>query len=53
MATQATRQALETAQVDAADIELVIVACSNLERAYPAVAVEVQQAWEHRVTALI
>nr|WP_289143152.1 beta-ketoacyl-ACP synthase III [uncultured Halomonas sp.] len=44
MATQAARQALETAQVDAADIELVIVACSNLERAYPAVAVEVQQA---------
>lgn len=44
MATQAARQALATAQVDAADIELVIVACSNLERAYPAVAVEVQQA---------
>ena len=44
MATAAARQALAAAQVDAADIELVIVACSNLERAYPAVAVEVQQA---------
>ncbi|MCG7590858.1 MULTISPECIES: beta-ketoacyl-ACP synthase III [unclassified Halomonas] len=44
MATQAARQALSAAEVDAADIELVIVACSNLERAYPAVAVEVQQA---------
>lgn len=43
MAVSAARQALAAAQVDAADIELVIVACSNLERAYPAVAVEVQQ----------
>ncbi|TVU87517.1 beta-ketoacyl-ACP synthase III [Vreelandella titanicae] len=43
MAIAAARQALDAAQVDAADIELVIVACSNLERAYPAVAVEVQQ----------
>lgn len=44
MATAAARQALENAQVAPEDIELVIVACSNLERAYPAVAVEVQQA---------
>ncbi|MDQ7732840.1 beta-ketoacyl-ACP synthase III [Halomonas sp. SpR1] len=44
MATAAARQALTAAKVDSADIELVIVACSNLERAYPAVAVEVQQA---------
>lgn len=43
MAAAAARQALDAAQVEAADIELVIVACSNLERAYPAVAVEVQQ----------
>lgn len=43
MATAAARQALSAAKVEAADIELVIVACSNLERAYPAVAVEVQQ----------
>ncbi|MFC7369873.1 beta-ketoacyl-ACP synthase III [Vreelandella zhaodongensis] len=44
MATQAAHQALANAKVDPGDIELVIVACSNLERAYPALAVEVQQA---------
>ncbi|WP_447928581.1 beta-ketoacyl-ACP synthase III [Vreelandella sp. EE27] len=44
MAVSAARQALEMARVAPEDIELVIVACSNLERAYPAVAVEVQQA---------
>ncbi|MFB9865712.1 beta-ketoacyl-ACP synthase III [Vreelandella sulfidaeris] len=43
MATAAAHQALAAAKVAASDIELVIVACSNLERAYPAVAVEVQQ----------
>lgn len=44
MALDAAREALAKAGVDAAEIELVIVACSNLERAYPAVAVELQQA---------
>ena len=44
MALAAARQALTAARVDGADIELVIVGCSNLERAYPAVAIEVQQA---------
>lgn len=44
MALSAAREALASAQVDASDIELVIVACSNLERAYPAVAVELQHA---------
>lgn len=44
MATSAARQALAAAKVEAGDIELIIVACSNLERAYPAVAVEVQRA---------
>ncbi|MCA0976191.1 beta-ketoacyl-ACP synthase III [Halomonas denitrificans] len=44
MALAAARQALDSAGVAAADIDLVIVACSNLERAYPAVAVELQQA---------
>lgn len=44
MALSAARQALDSADVAAEDIELVIVACSNLERAYPAVAVELQQA---------
>ncbi|WP_447555907.1 beta-ketoacyl-ACP synthase III [Vreelandella sp. EE22] len=44
MATHAARQALEAAGIQPGDIELVIVACSNLERAYPSVAVEVQNA---------
>jgi beta-ketodecanoyl-[acyl-carrier-protein] synthase len=38
----AARQALEQAGREPADVDGVLVACSNLERAYPAVAVEVQ-----------
>ncbi|MDE1164111.1 MAG: beta-ketoacyl-ACP synthase III [Pseudomonas sp.] len=44
MAVAAAKQALERAGKTAADIDAVIVACSNLPRAYPALAVEVQQA---------
>ncbi|WP_136253788.1 beta-ketoacyl-ACP synthase III [Onishia niordana] len=44
MGLEAARQALDTAGVQADEIDLVIVACSNLERAYPAVAVELQAA---------
>ena len=44
MALFAAREALAQANVTPADIGAVIVACSNLQRAYPAVAVEVQQA---------
>jgi beta-ketodecanoyl-[acyl-carrier-protein] synthase len=44
MGLDAATQALEAAGVQAGEIELVIVACSNLERAYPAVAVELQAA---------
>lgn len=44
MAVGAAREALERAGRTAADIDGVIVACSNLQRAYPAVAVEVQAA---------
>ncbi|ODT75714.1 beta-ketoacyl-ACP synthase III [bacterium SCN 62-11] len=40
----AARQALETAGRSPEDIDGVIVGCSNLQRAYPAVAVEVQKA---------
>ncbi len=39
----ACRKALDKAQVDANDVDLVICAASNMERAYPAVAVEIQQ----------
>lgn len=44
MGLKAATQALEAAGLNAGDVELVIVACSNLERAYPAVAVELQAA---------
>ncbi len=43
MAVDAARQALAQAGRDAADVEAVICAASNLERAYPAVAIEIQQ----------
>jgi len=44
MAVHAAREALENAGRAAADIDMVIVACSNMQRAYPAVAIEVQSA---------
>ena len=40
----AARQALETAGRDAKDVDAVLCACSNLQRAYPAIAVEMQDA---------
>ena len=40
----AARQALDRAGRSAADIDMVLVACSNMQRAYPAMAVEVQDA---------
>jgi beta-ketodecanoyl-[acyl-carrier-protein] synthase len=44
MAIIAARQALQQANKSAADIDAVIVACSNMQRAYPAMAIEVQKA---------
>ncbi|MDO9623168.1 MAG: beta-ketoacyl-ACP synthase III [Pseudomonas sp.] len=44
MAVGAAQEALARAGKTAADIDGVIVACSNLQRAYPAVAIEVQAA---------
>ena len=44
MCVAAARQALDRAGRTAADIDMLIVACSNLQRAYPAMAVEVQHA---------
>lgn len=44
MAVAAAREALARAGKTVADIDGVIVACSNLQRAYPAVAIEVQAA---------
>lgn len=40
----AAKQAMETAGVTAEDIDIVILSCSNLQRAYPAVAIEIQTA---------
>jgi beta-ketodecanoyl-[acyl-carrier-protein] synthase len=42
MAMPAVRQALEQAGRTGADVDAVIVGCSNLQRAYPAVAIEIQ-----------
>ena len=44
MGVKAAEDALRWAGRGAADVDGVIVACSNLQRAYPAVAVEVQHA---------
>lgn len=44
MAMEAAGEALQRSGRTAADIDGVIVACSNLQRAYPAVAIEVQAA---------
>ncbi len=42
ISVKAAKDALERAGRDASDVDAVIVACSNLQRGYPAVAVEVQ-----------
>jgi beta-ketodecanoyl-[acyl-carrier-protein] synthase len=44
MGAHACRDALARAGRTARDVDAVIVACSNLQRAYPAVAIEVQHA---------
>ncbi|WOE32034.1 MULTISPECIES: beta-ketoacyl-ACP synthase III [unclassified Acinetobacter] len=40
----AAKQAMLNAKVTADEIDVVILACSNLQRAYPAVAIEIQSA---------
>lgn len=42
VAIKAVNQALKNAGKTAADVDAILVACSNMQRAYPAVAVEVQ-----------
>ena len=44
IATNAARSALEAAGRDPAEVDLVIVACANFQRPYPAIAIEVQAA---------
>lgn len=43
MALDAVQKALSQAGKTAADVDLVICAASNMERAYPAIAIEIQQ----------
>ena len=44
MALNAATQALETAGRDPKDVDAILCACSNLQRAYPAMSVEIQNA---------
>ncbi len=44
MAVLAARQALQAAGKTAADVDMVVVSCAYTQRAYPAIAIEVQQA---------
>lgn len=44
MAVAAAFDAMERAKISSQDIDAVLVACSNMQRPYPAMAIEVQQA---------
>ncbi len=44
IAVIAANEALKAANLTANDIDMVLVACSNMQRAYPAIAIEVQGA---------
>ena len=44
MGVIAAKQAIKNANIDIEKIDAVIVACSNLERPYPAIAIEIQNA---------
>lgn len=44
MGVHAIKQALENAGKDVTDVDAVIVACSNMQRPYPAMAIEIQEA---------
>jgi len=43
MSIRATQEAMQQAGIESMDIDAVLVACSNLQRPYPAIAVEVQE----------
>ena len=46
MSVKAAKKAMDSAGKTSNDIDAVITACSNLERAYPAISIEVQQLLE-------
>ncbi len=43
MAINASKEAISQAEIDASDLDAVICGCANLQRAYPAVAIEIQE----------
>ena len=43
MAIKASGEAIKQSGIDSSDIDAVICGCSNLQRAYPAIAIEVQE----------
>ena len=43
MALEASKEAINQAGIEVSDLDAVICGCSNLQRAYPAVAIEIQQ----------
>ena len=43
MAIKASEEAISQAEIDASDLDAVICGCANLQRAYPAVAIEIQE----------
>ena len=43
MSIRATQEAMKQSGIEGTDIDAVLVACSNLQRPYPAIAVEVQE----------
>ena len=50
---EAAKKAMAAAGKTGADIDAVICSCSNLQRAYPAIAIEIQNAIGARATATI
>lgn len=44
MGVKAAKDALDEAGVDGSEIDMVLLACSNMQRAYPAVSIEIQNA---------
>jgi beta-ketodecanoyl-[acyl-carrier-protein] synthase len=44
MAAAAAKEAMEIAKINHTEIDTVIVSCSNFQRAYPAISIEIQQA---------
>ena len=43
MAIKASKEAISQAEIDTSDLDAVICGCANLQRAYPAVAIEIQE----------